>query len=113
MGKNDRVARPTKKGEYELRFATRQAEKGWRDLSSTLKGPLADAWDFLTNAPTRVTPRNYPLRGQLATVTDAGEECQRWQHKPTARGDARIWFFVRKKTVYLEAVHTHHPNQTK
>lgn len=82
MARNDRVTRPTKKGEYELRFATRQAEK------------------------------NYPLRGDLATVIDGGEECQRWQHKPTARGDARIWFFVRKKTVYLEAVHTHHPHQT-
>ena len=37
----------------------------------------------------------------------------RWQHKPTAHGDARIWFYVDDGVVYLEQVHTRHPNQTK
>ena len=38
---------------------------------------------------------------------------ERWQHKPTAQGDARIWFYVDDGVVYLEQVHTRHPNQTK
>ena len=42
-----------------------------------------------------------------------GRMHERWQHEPTARGDARIWFYVDGKLVYLEQVHTHHPNQTK
>ena len=29
------VPRPRKKAEYEIRFATRQAEKGWKDLLPT------------------------------------------------------------------------------
>lgn len=48
MVKNTKVERPTKNSEYELRFASANAQKGWRDLAATLRGPLADTWDFLT-----------------------------------------------------------------
>lgn len=34
-------------------------------------------------------------------------------HKPTLKGTARIWFYVDGSTVYLEQVHTAHPNETK
>ncbi|GAB98002.1 hypothetical protein KILIM_094_00020 [Kineosphaera limosa NBRC 100340] len=70
------VPRPAKKSEYVLKFATKQSEKGWRDLVATIRNP-------------------------------------RWQHKPTQEGTARVWFYVDGNTVYLEQVHTAHPNQTK
>ncbi|KRQ20557.1 MULTISPECIES: hypothetical protein [Mycobacteroides] len=63
-GKGELVPRPPKKVEYEIRFATANAKKGW-------------------------------------------------QHKPTKQGTARIWFYVEDRTVYLEQVHTSHPNETK
>jgi hypothetical protein len=107
------VDRPTKKSEYEIVFASRQAEKGWTDLRATTRNPLADAWDFLTRTPLDRTPTNYPLKGALATVVHDGEQHDRWQHKPTLKGDARIWFFVIGRVVHLEDVHTHHPNETK
>lgn len=113
MARNDRVERPTKKNEYQLCFASLQAKKGWVDLTATIRGPLADAWDFLTRTPLSVTPTNYPLKGDLATVVGDGATHDRWQHKPTVRGDARIWFYVVDRVVYLEQVHTRHPNQTK
>ena len=46
-------------------------------------------------------------------MTHNGTQHDRWQHKPTVGGDARIWFFVIGQTVYLEQVFTHHPNATK
>jgi hypothetical protein len=46
-------------------------------------------------------------------VTRNGSTHDRWQHKPTAKGDARIWFYVADQVVYLEQVHTNHPNETK
>lgn len=52
------------------------------------------------------------VRGEVATVARDGVDHQRWQHKPTSKGDARIWFFVVRNVVFLEQVHTHHPNQT-
>lgn len=113
MARSSRVERPTKKSEYEIRFATVNAQKGWRDLVATLKGPVVDSWDFLTRTPLDVTPTNYPLRDDLGTINRAGVEYQRWQHKPTAKGTARIWFYVDGQVVFLEQVHTHHPNETK
>lgn len=113
MAKRSKVERPTKRNEYEIRYASRDAEKGWRDLVSTIRGPMADAWDFLTRTPLAKTPTNLPLKGQLGKITRDGRQHDRWQHKPTAKGDARIGFWVNGQTVYLEQVHTRHPNQTK
>lgn len=107
------VPRPPKKIEYEIRYATTDAAKGWQDLAATIRNPLAEAWDFLTRSPLTKTPTNYPLRGELGTISRGGTTHERWQHKPTPQGTARIWFFVEGRTVYLEQVHTSHPNETK
>lgn len=113
MAREKKVARPTKRSEYSIEFATVQARRGWTDLCATTRNALADAWDFLTHTPQVETPSNYRLRGQLRTITRDGKAHDRWQHKPTLKGDARIWFYVDGQTVYLEQVHTHHPNATK
>lgn len=113
MPKDDLVPRPVKKSEYTIRFAAASARKGWRDLVATTRNAMADAWDFLTKNPTSMTPANYPLKGELGTITRGGKNYVRWQHKPTLKGDARIWFYVDGHTVFLEQVHTHHPNETK
>ena len=113
MPRDTRVARPTKKSEYTILFASAGAERGWRDLVATIRGPLTDSWDFLTKTPVEHTPNNYPLKGELGTISHRGKNHVRWQHKPTRQGDARIWFYVDDQTVYLEQVHTAHPNQTK
>lgn len=102
-----------KKIEYEIRFATADAQKGWRDLVATIRNPMAEAWDFLTRTPLSTTPTNYRLKGDLGTIQRGGTAHERWQHKPTAKGTARIWFYVDGHTVFLEQVHTSHPNETK
>jgi hypothetical protein len=112
-GKEAKVERPTKKSEYEIRFASVQAQRGWSDLRATSRNVLVDAWDFLTRTPLDVTPTNYPLKGELGIVLRGGAEHVRWQLKPSRQGDARIWFYVSGQVVYLERVHTHHPNPTK
>lgn len=105
------VQRPRKRSEYEIRYGTREAEKGWRDVSATQRNAVVDAWDFLTQTPRDETESNYPLKGVLSTVTRGGTAHQRWQHK-LAKG-ARVWFYVDSQTVVLEQVHTAHPNETK
>ena len=57
-------------------------------------------------------PDELPARG-IAERNHAGRTFQRWQHKPTLKGAARVWFYVDGGTVYLEQVHTAHPNETK
>lgn len=107
------VPRPPKKTEYEIRFMTANARKGWQDLVATIRNPMAEAWDFLTRTPLTTTPTNYRLKGELGLITRAGETHERWQLKPTAQGTARIWYYVNDRTVFLEQVHTSHPNETK
>jgi hypothetical protein len=111
--KGELVPRPPKKIEYEIRYATKDAQKGWRDLVATIRNPMADTWDLLTRAPQTTTPTTYRLKGELATIQRGGQTHERWQHKPTTGGTARIWYYVHEHTVFLEQVHTSHPNQTK
>nr|WP_249290792.1 hypothetical protein [Leucobacter manosquensis] len=113
MSRKHHVPRPVKKSEYAIICATRSAEAGWRDLLATHRNAVTEAWDFLTRTPLQVTPTNYPLKGALSEVTRNQATYDRWQHKPTAGGTARIWFYVDGQNVYLEQVHTSHPNATK
>lgn len=107
------MPRPLKKTEYEIQFATTDAYSGWRDLVATLRNPMAEAWDFLTRTPLTTTPTNYRLKGSLGVIQRNGATHDRWQYKPTAKGTARIWFYVHERVVFLEQVHTSHPNETK
>ena len=113
MAKKSRAPRPTKKYEYELFFGTHDASKKWRDLVATLRNPMVDAWDFLTQTPLKHTQRSYPLKGKEATIVRQGAAHTLWQYKPTLGGSARIWYYVEDQSVYIVAVHTHHPNETK
>ncbi|GAA4472090.1 hypothetical protein GCM10023094_03810 [Rhodococcus olei] len=111
--KGELVPRPPRKSEYEIRFATSDACKGWQDLVATIRNPMTETWDFLTRTPLATTLTNYRLKGELGVISRGGTSHQRWQHKPTAKGTARIWFYVQERTVFLEQVHTSHPNETK
>lgn len=73
MSKDRAVSRPLKKAEFEIRFATREAEKGWVDARATARNALVDAWDFLTRSPQERCDRCYPLRGDLNKVTIGGK----------------------------------------
>ena len=104
------VPRPRKKTEYEILFASRQAQRGWSDLLASTRNALVDAWDFLTRTPTEESAKNHRLRAELAHVHRDGRTHERWQHE--LPGGARIWFYVDGHTVHLVDVHTRHPNQT-
>ena len=111
MTKKDVVPRPLKKAEFQIQFATRQAEKGWTDLLGTTRNAVADAWDFLTRTPMVSSETNHQMRAELATVVRDGRAHDRWQYE--LPGGARIWFYIEGRVVWLVDVHTRHPNQTK
>lgn len=113
MAKGNKVECPTKKSEYDIWFATTGATRGWNDLKATIRNSLVDTRDFQMHAPMVGTPTNQPLKGKLGLVTRDGSTHERWQHKPTAKGDAHIWFYVVGQNVHVEQVHTNHPNETK
>ena len=113
------VPRPHRKSDYRICFATREAEKGWRDLVATARNAAVDAWEFLTATPNDSDGnRCYPLRDELSTATVQGKTHQQWQYKPTSGG--RIWYAVSppakqsssRGVVWLVRVSTGHPNET-
>ena len=114
MAKDQAVERPTKRTEYRIVFATRQAEKGWRDHRATSLNAMVDAWDALTRDPEANSPTCHPLKDDLGTVTVAGVAHIRRQYE--LPGGARVWYYVTSGSpgvVHLVDVHTHHPNATK
>lgn len=113
MEAGSHVPRPARKSDFTIRFATREATVGWRDLVAVRRNALVDAWEFLTQSPFERTALNGPLRGDLATIVRDGETYDVWQLKLNPRDGARIWFFVAGNVVYLERVFTAHPNATK
>ncbi|MGO2053498.1 hypothetical protein ACT3UD_07145 [Glutamicibacter sp. 287] len=64
----------------------------------------------MTKMPWRL---NYGLKDELGMISRGETSHERWQHKRTAKGAARIWFYVHERTVFLEQVDTSHPNETK
>ena len=113
MASSNRAQRPTRKTEFSIHFATKTAEKGWRDLQAVRLNDLVLAWEFLTTNPRAETPLSCRLKGELSEVTRNGDVHERRQLKLSATHGARIWYFVEGQSVFLEAVHTKHPNQTK
>ncbi|WP_026818212.1 hypothetical protein [Arthrobacter castelli] len=109
--KQARVPRPLKKAEFDIRFGTNQAKRGWQDLLATKRNAIVDAWDFLARNPSEESSTNHRLKGELATVSREGRSHDRWQYE--LPGGARIWFYIGGKTVHLIDAHTHHPNETK
>ncbi|WBU36741.1 hypothetical protein [Homoserinibacter sp. YIM 151385] len=111
MSRGSEVRRPTKKSEYRIVFASRDAERGWNDLLAVQRNAIVDAWDSLTREPLREDERCHSLRGELDTVVRAGVAHRQRQFELV--NGARIWFYVEAKTVHLIRVHTRHPNETK
>jgi hypothetical protein len=86
------LARPLKRAEYQIRCATREAEKGWQDLTATARNAAVEAWDFLTKTPRGRSERCHPLRGKLGSVQIKGVPLDQWQYEVT--GGGRIWYAV-------------------
>lgn len=113
MVRQEKVPRPTRKNEYSIYFASTSAAKGWRDLAAVRRNDLIEAWEFLTKSPKLLTPLNAPLHGELAHVFVGGTTHECWQLKLSSTYGARIWYYVIESSVFIEAVHTKHPNETK
>lgn len=109
--RNDRVAPPPGDGEWDVRFGTSDAAKGWESLCTQAAGNTLKAWRTLRSQPRAIPPsgRHHQLKGALAT--DAGLE--QWQIEVT--GGGRIHYVIDddKHTVFIRAASTGHPKKTE
>ncbi|CAJ1494832.1 hypothetical protein MU0083_000941 [[Mycobacterium] kokjensenii] len=113
--RGDRVAPPAGHDEWELRFATGEAVKGWDALCQQAPANTATAWRELRARVQRPAPtsRHHQLKGRLATATHRGIEMEQWQYEVTAAG--RIWYLVDtvSRTLWLKHAGPGHPKSTE
>jgi len=112
--RGDRVAPPPAAGQWELRFATTEAVKGWEELCRQAAANTLAAWTALrTRADNPIpTTRHHRLKGSLASASHGGTDMEQWQIEVTSGG--RIWYLVdpAKRTLWIRLAATGHPGQT-
>lgn len=114
--KGDPVAPPVIGAEWQIRFCTTEAVKGWQELENSAPGNLRKAWDTMRidpgPGPGKPTGRHHQLRYALATGTHGGQVLPRWQIEVT--GGGRIWYLFdqERRTVWVQAAGTGHPRAT-
>ena len=112
--RKDRVAPPPGPGEWEVRYWTTEAVKGWDELCRQAAGNTRAAWQTMrTNpAPPSATQRHHRLKGNLAEGSHEGRSLPRWQIEVT--GGGRIWYLLdeERRTVWIVYAGLGHPKQT-
>lgn len=113
--RGDRVAPPAADGDWDVRFASGEAAKGWDDLCQQAAANTRQAWLLMRKSPTPEVPtqRHHPLKGPYAQGQHRGRSLPRWQIEVTAGG--RIWSLVDADThaVWVEVASTQHPKATE
>lgn len=112
--RGDPVAPPPVKGEWEVKFGTGEAAKGWEELCNQAKSKTRDAFELMRSNPR--PPRDeshYQLRGDLGTRSFAGRQLEQWQVKVS--GSGRIWYLPddEKHTVWVVYAAAAQPKETE
>jgi len=111
--RGDRVPRPPKQDEWDLRFGKKAAAQAWTQACNKWEGNCAEAWDQLTADPRHHSSRQQQLKGSEAFLERGGKRLEQWQYELT--GAARIHYTIDDETmtVSFEAVALGHPKKTE
>jgi hypothetical protein len=113
--RGDRVAPPSRPGEWEVRFLENDAAKGWDELCRQAPGNAFEAWKTMREnpSPPMDARRHHRLRDELATGTAKGKVLEHWQIEVT--GGGRVWYLVDPdtRTVWIDHAGTGHPRATE
>ncbi|MGH3300350.1 MAG: hypothetical protein ACRDOK_01500 [Streptosporangiaceae bacterium] len=112
--RRERVAPPPGPREWDIRYGTSDAARGWEDLCRQAPGNTRDAWQVMRANPRPPQDgRHQQLRYDLATRKFGDRELEQWQIEVT--GSARIWYLVddETRTVWIVHAGTGHPKATE
>jgi mRNA-degrading endonuclease RelE of RelBE toxin-antitoxin system len=110
----DRVAPPSVGSEWEVKFGTSEAAKGWDDLCAQVTEKTRDAFEIMRSNPRPpADAAHYQLRDDLATREFGGRSLEQWQVKVSNSG--RIWYLPddEKHTVWIVQASMAHPKATE
>jgi hypothetical protein len=112
--RGDHVSPPTVEGEWDIRYGTTEAAKGWEELRRAAGGNARRAWELTRTAPGQDPgPRHDQLKGRLATAAHSGRELSQCQIEVT--GGGRVWYLIDEdgRTVWLRYAGLGHPKETE
>lgn len=112
--RGDRVAPPPIGEEWDVRFLSTDAAKGWEELCRQASTNARWAYDLLRNKPRpRVeNQRHHRVRHIFGHGGRGSDAWERWQIEVT--GSGRVWYLVDddKHTVWIDLASTGHPKAT-
>jgi hypothetical protein len=112
--RGERAAPPPGRDQWDVRFASNDAAKGWEELCRRAPGTMNAAWQTMraNPIPRVATDRHHRLKYSLATGAIRGRSCAHWQIEVTGAG--RIWYLadIEAHTVCIDYAGPAHPKTT-
>jgi hypothetical protein len=100
--------------EFDIRFASNEAARGWEHLAQQASANLRRAFETIRATPRSgaQVERHHRLKGALGTGAWKGATYERWQYEVT--GGGRIWYLVddERRTAWVTYAGTGHPKET-
>jgi len=113
--RGERVAPPSGRANWEVRFLETDAARGWENLCQQSADNTLAAWETMRRMPTppAFSPRHHRLRRELATGAVKGRILDHWQIEVTGAG--RMWYLVdeENRTVWIDYAGPGHPKVTE
>jgi len=110
----DRVPPPAVGDEWEVRFGSTEAAKGWEDLCAQAPEKTRVAYDQLRRNPRPPQDdSHHPLKGNLSRREFRQRQLEQWQIKVS--GSGRIWYLPddQEHKVWVVYASMAHPKQTE
>lgn len=114
--RGDRAAPPPSGDEWDVRFDTAEAAKGWEEFGQQAASAVRTCFDILRTdpAPQPETARQHRLRGRaLSTGIRRGVALPQWEYEVTGGGRVRYLVDVDNRTVWLVKASIRHPKDTE
>lgn len=109
------MAPPPGPGDWDIRFHSNDAARGWEELCRQAPGNALAAWRIMRRNPTpwADSPRHHRLRRPMSPVKVGGKAVDHWQIEVT--GGGRIWYLVDKDkaTIWIDYAGPGHPKATE
>lgn len=112
--RGDRVTVPPPDDEWDIRFGTSDAAKGWEELCRHALANTRRCLDALRADPRSRTDheRQHRLRGDLATHRHNGKDLEQWEFEVTSGGRVRYAIDDITRTVWIVYASPRHPKDT-
>jgi hypothetical protein len=112
--RGDRVTVPPPADQWDVRFGTTDAVRGWEELCRLALANTQRCLGMLRSDPrSRVNrERQHRLRGDLATHKHNGRILEQWEYEVTSGGRVRYVIDDDDRTIWVVYASPRHPKDT-